>query len=59
MPDANETQQGVQPMTRAIVTGASGFIGRALVLHLLKRNVEVIAFDCRPATLPCVSMLST
>jgi len=55
MPDANETQQGVQPVTRAIVTGASGFIGRALVLHLLKRNVEVIAFDCRPATLPCVS----
>ncbi len=55
MSDASETQQGVQPVTRAIVTGASGFIGRALVLHLLKRNVEVIAVDCRPATLPCVS----
>jgi UDP-glucose 4-epimerase len=55
MSDANETHRGVQPVTRAIVTGASGFIGSALVLHLLKRNVEVIAVDCRPVTLPCAS----
>jgi UDP-glucose 4-epimerase len=55
MSDVSETQQSVQPVTLAIVTGASGFIGRALVLHLLKRNVQVIAVDCRPATLPCVS----
>ena len=55
MLDANTMQQGIQPVTRAIVTGASGFIGRALALHLLKRNVEVIAIDCRPTTLPCVS----
>jgi UDP-glucose 4-epimerase len=55
MDDVSKMQQGVQSVTRAIVTGASGFIGRALVLHLLKRNVEVIAVDCRPATLPCIS----
>ena len=57
MPDPNETQQSVQPVTRAIVTGASGFIGSTLVLQLLERNVEVIALDRRPASLPCASYI--
>lgn len=32
-------------MKKAVVTGANGFVGSALVLELLKNNVEVIAVD--------------
>ena len=32
----------------AIVTGAAGFIGRALVLNLVAKGVEVIAVDRNP-----------
>lgn len=34
-------------MKKAIVTGASGFIGKQLVAELLSRNVEVVAIDIR------------
>ncbi len=55
MEDVNETQQDVLPVTRAIITGASGFIGRTLVCHLLDRRAEVIAVDYIPVTLSCES----
>lgn len=32
-------------MKKAIVTGANGFVGSALVKELLKNNIEVIALD--------------
>ena len=32
-------------MKKAIVTGASGFIGKQLVKELLLRNVDVVAID--------------
>ncbi len=34
-------------MKKAIVTGASGFIGKQLVSELLSRNVDVVAVDIR------------
>ncbi|MBP3710268.1 MAG: NAD(P)-dependent oxidoreductase [Treponema sp.] len=34
-------------MKKAIVTGASGFIGKQLVAELLSRNIEVVAIDIR------------
>jgi UDP-glucose 4-epimerase len=55
MDDVSKTQQDIQPVTRAIITGASGFIGRTLVHHLLARRAEVIAVDRLPATLACAS----
>jgi nucleoside-diphosphate-sugar epimerase len=55
MEDVNETRQDVHPVTRAIITGASGFIGRTLVRHLLARRAEVIAIDHIPVTLSCES----
>ncbi len=38
---------------RVLVTGASGMIGRAVVLALLARGDEVTAVQRRPAGLPC------
>ena len=32
-------------MKKALVTGANGFVGSALVRELVKNNVEVIALD--------------
>ena len=55
MPNASKAQLGAQSVIRAIVTGASGFIGRTLVYHLLAHKVEVIAVDWFPATLTCAS----
>lgn len=37
---------------RVAITGAGGFIGRALVRHLLARGCAVIALDLDPAALP-------
>src|ERR1039457_4496143 len=55
MEDISKTQQNVRPVTRAIITGSSGFIGQALVTHLVERKVEVIAADRIPITLACAS----
>lgn len=35
---------------RIIITGASGFIGKALVTHLINNNYEVVALSRDPAT---------
>ena len=32
-------------MEKAIVTGANGFVGSALVKELLKHNVDILALD--------------
>jgi len=37
-------------ISKALVTGASGFIGRSLVEHLVKKGTEVIAVDRCPTT---------
>ncbi len=42
-------------MERVLVTGANGFIGRALVEELLKQEYAVTAFDCTPVTDPLFS----
>jgi UDP-glucose 4-epimerase len=56
MPDSStQAAASTQPVTRAVVTGASGFIGRGLVSHLLTRDIEVIAVDAIPAALACPS----
>lgn len=55
MTDTFIQQGGAQPVSRALVTGASGFIGGALVSHLLLRGVEVVGVDLVPATLACPS----
>ena len=34
-------------MNKAIVTGASGFIGKQLINELLSRNVKIVALDIR------------
>lgn len=37
-----------QPIKRAVVTGARGFIGKALVKYLWRAGTEVIAIDLKP-----------
>lgn len=58
MPEKRKMQGEAQPVTRAIVTGASGFIGRALVSNLLERDVEVIAVDRFHTTPTCASQVA-
>ncbi len=55
MTDNRIPQGEAKPVSRALVTGASGFIGSALVDHLLRRGVEVIGVDMVPGTSACPS----
>jgi len=44
-------------IARAVVTGASGFIGRALVRHLHETGTEVTAVDRKPFSDPAASTI--
>jgi UDP-glucose 4-epimerase len=47
-----------KPKNQAIITGASGFLGRALALYLLEHGAEVIAISRHPIDLPCATQIS-
>jgi len=52
MSDARGASPCHQSVTRAVITGASGFIGRALVKHLQACNIEVVPVSRFPSAAP-------